>query len=103
MNVVRHAVRSRRRRETLANAVERVVPAPVVTPDEVFETRELGDALATAIAALPHHLRAVFILCDLEELSGAEVAAALRVPVGTVFRQRHEPRRALSAALGDCG
>jgi len=99
-NVVRHSVRSHGRRASLANAFQRVAPVPVATPDEGASTSELRAAVARAIDALPHDLRAVFVLCDLEELPCAEVAQALRVPEGTVFRRRHEARRALRESLG---
>lgn len=98
-NVVRHAMRSRGRRYMLARAVEGVSPHPVTTPDDALSSRERREAMARAIGELPHDLRAVFILCDVEELAGAEVALALRIPEGTVFRRRHEARRALREAL----
>lgn len=99
-NVVRHAVRARCRRQSLARAVECVVPPAVTTPDETLSASELRDAMADAIDALPHNLRTVFVLCDIEDLACDDVAAALRVPKGTLFRRRHEARRALREALG---
>ena len=53
--------------------------------------------------ALPHDLRAAFVLCDLEEMPGVEAARALDVRAGTLWRRLHEARRALRAALFDGG
>jgi RNA polymerase sigma-70 factor (ECF subfamily) len=99
-NVVRHAMRSRGRRQALATQFEQFGQDPAASPDEGVRSRELREAVARAIAALPHDQRAVFVLCDLEEMSGAEVAQVLGVPEGTVFRRRHDARRALREMLG---
>jgi RNA polymerase sigma-70 factor (ECF subfamily) len=50
---------------------------------------------------LPFDLRAAFILCDLEEMSGADAAATLDVRPGTLGRRLFEARRALRAAVGE--
>jgi RNA polymerase sigma-70 factor (ECF subfamily) len=98
-NVVRHAARSRGRRRALVDAFSSVAPDGVRGPDVDVQTRELRAAVTQAISELSHDLRTVFVLCDIEELPGAEVAAALRVPEGTVYRRRHEARRALRERL----
>jgi len=46
-------------------------------PDEVVLGRELRAVLDRAVATLPHTLRTVFVLRDIEGLSTAEVAEAL--------------------------
>jgi len=99
-NVVRHSLRSRGRRLALADAITRLTQEPVAPPDATLQASELRSAVAEAIASLPHDLRVVFVLCDLEELSGAEVAAAVGIPEGSVYRRRHEARRALRERLG---
>jgi RNA polymerase sigma-70 factor (ECF subfamily) len=98
-NVVRHAARSRGRRRALVDAIGRVEPEAVRGPDVAVHTTELRAAVAKAIDQLSHDLRTVFVLCDLEELPGAEVASALGIPEGTVYRRRHEARRALRERL----
>jgi RNA polymerase sigma-70 factor (ECF subfamily) len=57
------------------------------------------DLAAAALAKLPFDLRAAFVLCDLEEMSGADAAAALDVRPGTLGRRLFEARRALRAAV----
>jgi len=56
--------------------------------------------LPSAIAALPHDLRAAFVLIDLEGERGAEAAEALGVPEGTLWRRVFHARRTLRSALG---
>lgn len=70
---------------------------------EVAERRVLVERLAVAVAALPHDLREVFVLVDVEEWKGVEAAAALGVPEGTVWRRLHDARGRLREALGEPG
>jgi DNA-directed RNA polymerase specialized sigma24 family protein len=65
----------------------------------VAERRELVQRLSRLVASLPHDLRVVYVMCDLEELPGVEVARALAVPEGTLWRRLHEARRCLRAWL----
>ena len=98
-NVARHAARSRGRRRALVDAASTLAPEGVPFPDAWAQRSELRDAVVRAIDDLPHDLRTVFVLCDLEELPGAEVAFALGIPEGTVYRRRHDARRALRDRL----
>jgi RNA polymerase sigma-70 factor, ECF subfamily len=52
-----------------------------------------------AIARLKPHLREVFVMHELEGLDGAEVAAILQCPSGTVRRRLHQARAQIEAAL----
>ena len=61
------------------------------------------DRLRAAVRALPHDQRAAVALFHFEELSVAEVAVALDVPVGTVKTRLMHARRKLRAALGGEG
>jgi RNA polymerase sigma-70 factor (ECF subfamily) len=56
--------------------------------------------LPAAIDALPHDLRAAFVLIDLQGERGTDAAAALGVPEGTLWRRVFHARRALREALG---
>jgi len=58
-------------------------------------------AIATALIALPHELRTVFILRDVEGYSHAEIAALLGIRTGTAEVRLHRARRKLRALLGD--
>jgi len=98
-NVARHQLRSeRRRRAHQARYAERLA-AVSERPDDEAERCELLRRVADALAALPHNQQVAFILCDLEEVPGVEVARALRVPEGTLWRRLHVARKAVRAAL----
>ena len=57
------------------------------------------DAVRRAVMALPVHYREVVLLCDLEELSYADAAAALGCAVGTVRSRLHRGRGLLAEKL----
>lgn len=57
------------------------------------------DALRRAILALPVRYREVVVLCDLQELSYADAAAALECAVGTVRSRLHRGRALLAAKM----
>ncbi len=65
-----------------------------------MEAQASGGALARAMAALPAEQRATIGLFYLEDLSVAEIAAALGVPAGTVKTRLMTARERLKAALG---
>lgn len=56
-------------------------------------------ALRRAVMSLPLRYREVVLLCDLQELSYAEAAAALDCAVGTVRSRLHRGRALLAAKL----
>ena len=72
---------------------------PAVTPDPIADltTTERIEALRRAVLALPMRYREAVVLCDLQEMSYVDAAAALECPVGTV-RSRLNRGRALLAA-----
>jgi RNA polymerase sigma-70 factor (ECF subfamily) len=59
-----------------------------------------GEDLERALASLPEPFRAAVVLRDVEELSYAEIAEALQVPMGTVMSRIHRGRALLRGALG---
>src|SRR5579864_7419780 len=77
VNDVRRSVR-----EGVSVAVEEMAPVLTVYPS-ALATLQLRD-LETAIGKLPQEQRQVILLVGLEGLRYEEVAAILRVPVGTV-------------------
>lgn len=94
-NLARHARRGARRRWVRqATYVEQPAP-PVLAVDEELARRRLLERVRAAMAGLPRDQLIVFILCDLEDVAGLEVAAILKVPVGTVWRRLHTARRAI--------
>jgi RNA polymerase sigma-70 factor (ECF subfamily) len=68
-------------------------------PDQRAAGREEVARLEAALDGLPHKLRSVFLLARYEGLSYEEIAASLRVPLGTVKSRMNRAASALTAAL----
>ena len=64
------------------------------------ENRQDERRLHAAIDALPDKLRRALLLTEFAELSHAEVAEALGIPVGTVASRRHLALKRLAALVG---
>ena len=60
-----------------------------------FESRDTVELVRRAIATLPASYREVVVLCELEEMSYEEAAAALGCPVGTIRSRLHRARAIL--------
>jgi RNA polymerase sigma-70 factor (ECF subfamily) len=60
-----------------------------------------GETLERALGRVPEVYRVAVLLRDVEELSYSEIAAALRVPPGTVMSRIHRGRALLRAALAE--
>lgn len=69
-------------------------------PDVSLAREQIRKLLEQAVAELPDHLRTVFVLREIEGLSGEETADVLEVPVATVktrlFRSRSRLQKALA-------
>lgn len=70
-------------------------------PSAALERRELALRLHRAIESLPAEQRAVFALFATGEMSYAEIAAALGIPIGTVMSRLFHARRRLLELLPD--
>jgi RNA polymerase sigma-70 factor (ECF subfamily) len=79
------------------------IPDSDAGPASVLMDRELGDRIGKAIDALPLEQRTVFSLFALGELSYAEIAATLSIPIGTVMSRLFNARKRLQHALSDVG
>lgn len=64
-------------------------------PEEQLHTRQRFVMLEAALAQLPTDHREVLLLREVEDLSYAEIAAALQVPEGTVKSRIARARSAL--------
>lgn len=69
------------------------------SPSRTLEQKEASQQLQTALETLPQAKRDVLVLFELQGLSGDEVAAALDIPVATVWTRLFHARKALSAAV----
>jgi RNA polymerase sigma-70 factor (ECF subfamily) len=94
----RKSIRWRRVREQVRFEVDEPVGG-----EKAHVTRDLVARALSAVALLPHDLRVAFVLCDVEELPGVEVATTLGIPSGTLYRRLHDARRLLRQALDGGG
>ncbi len=68
--------------------------------EDVFVSEELDERLHAAIADLDPRFRSTIVLVDVHDLSYAEAAAVLDVPVGTVMSRLSRARQRVRRALG---
>lgn len=66
-----------------------------------LSSMEMVERVRKAIRTLPGNYREVVVLCELEEMSYEEAAAALDCPVGTVRSRLHRARAILLEKLRD--
>lgn len=102
--ICRSVARDRRRRAHRRYEVldATLVDAEPDTSGDVaigFEQREQLMELDRLLDALSEEQRDVFILFELERMTGAEIADALGIPQGTVFSRLRLARAAFRAAL----
>jgi RNA polymerase sigma-70 factor (ECF subfamily) len=87
-----------RRREDVTELAALRAPATTVDPAQAAEHGEALARVQAALEALDAEHRAVFVLYEIEGASGDEIAAALAVPVGTVYSRLHHARRRFAEA-----
>jgi RNA polymerase sigma-70 factor, ECF subfamily len=80
--------------ERIANTVPFVPPIPEHVTDE---------DLLLALRQIPPQYQEVILLCDVEEMTYKEIAAALAIPMGTVMSRLHRGRDLLRTELGRRG
>lgn len=98
-NIARHHIRGSARRRALLTSVAAQPEGPLRRPDDDAERRQLYDQLHQAIAELPEDLRVPLVMCDMEDLPGAEAARALGLREGTLWRRLHDARKRLREML----
>lgn len=97
-NRCRDHLRSVRRRP-LDPLDERPIVDPSADPHARAVAGEQAECLKAAVDALPERHRAVFLLARYEGLPYEEVAAALRIPVGTVKSRMNKAVKLLCKRL----
>ena len=100
-----HARRRRVSDRSLAPLDEGEEPAAGdADPATELARRERIEAVRRAVLRLPFKYREVIVLCDLQEMSYADAAAALGCAVGTVRSRLHRGRSLLGSKLASaCG
>lgn len=78
-------------------------PDPSPTPEALADLSGRRRLLDRLLDELPAELREVVILCELECMTLAEVAAMLDIPQGTVASRLRRARAALTASISRTG
>ncbi len=107
LNAGLNVLKSRKREEPLGDRNGRVrspdFASSSPTPHDELQRNETGETLRRALKALPHKLRAVFILHVYDDLSYEDIGLTLGIPRGTVMSRLNRARRRLRAALSGPG
>lgn len=70
--------------ELIEEEVGNATRSSLSPPDELLDEQRARALLDEVLASMSEPLREVFVLCELEELTAAEVAAYIHIPAGTV-------------------
>jgi len=85
--------------ETARGEVSREIADLESSPEAILDREQLDAAIQRALGTLPQELRLVVVLSDIEGLAYEEIAAMLRIPLGTVKSRLHRARQALQQRL----
>ena len=103
--ILQHVRASRRRRlgrvlvdSTVEERLSQLVPYVPPVSDHLTD-----EDLLQALGQVPQHYQEVILLCDVEEMTYKETAAALDVPIGTVMSRLHRGRELLRTQLARTG
>jgi RNA polymerase sigma-70 factor (ECF subfamily) len=72
---------------------------PSLSPEDTAEAHEIEHAMEHCLEGLPFDYKAVVVMADIEGLDYTEVAAAVRVPLGTVKSRLARARLRLRECL----
>lgn len=91
------AMRRRARLRAFLGLSESEYASGAATPEQLFEDREASALLYGCLDKVGEKKRAVWILYELEELSGEQIAEIVGCPLKTVWTRLHHARRDLNA------
>jgi RNA polymerase sigma-70 factor, ECF subfamily len=91
-NIVSHKHRTRRVRRRLSEIFLRE-PEPAPSPERDVEKRELERAVGRVLEAMSDKKREVFVLYELEGLSGQEIAERVGIDTNAVWVRLHHARK----------
>jgi RNA polymerase sigma-70 factor (ECF subfamily) len=96
-NLIVNRLRQQERRGTHVDIAD-VAESALMVPASQEHRVQLGELMA-AIGALPQEQRSVLLLVSVEDLSYAEAAKALDIPIGTIMSRLARGRERLQRAL----
>jgi RNA polymerase sigma-70 factor (ECF subfamily) len=89
--------RARTRREVPKDAIEGIDDGP--DPEGQASRAEERELVLRALDLMDFDRRAVFVMCDIDEESAPDVAAALGIPLNTVYSRLRVARKEFTAAV----
>jgi RNA polymerase sigma-70 factor, ECF subfamily len=98
-NIVRHYIRSERARKGFIDVFKTLPVKEEDLPDHLALRNQQLKNLNQGLNRLSYKLRVVFVMCDLEGISGVETANILGLRQGTVWRRLHDARKALCKSI----
>jgi RNA polymerase sigma-70 factor, ECF subfamily len=105
VSILQHVRSNRQRKQgrlvidsALEERVANVVPFVPPIPDRVTD-----EDMLRALQQIPPPHQEVILLCDVEEMTYKEIAAALDIPIGTVMSRLHRGRELLRTELARRG
>jgi RNA polymerase sigma-70 factor (ECF subfamily) len=103
-NQCRDLLRSRKAR-TRFEVPEDLVNTRALSTDgeRVHARREAAELLRRGLAGIDESQREIIVMKEIEDLSYQEIAAALRIPEGTVASRLYHARRSLKQVLEEMG
>ena len=100
-NIARHYRRAESRRRAHHDELAETPLRPVVQPDAEVDRRRRLVRIGKALGGLPYDQQVAFVLSDIEQIPGVEIARALEIPEGTLWRRLHVARKAIREALAE--
>jgi len=105
LSILQHVRTNRQRKKgripvdaNMEERIENVVPFVPPVPQRLTD-----EDMLLALAHIPQHHQEVILLCDVEDLTYKEIAAALEIPIGTVMSRLHRGRELLRIELARAG
>lgn len=92
MRVASHAHRAYQRRQAAQERLSERVPEREPDPEHLAQRRQTRERLDRALDELPEHLRIVFVLFELEEMTVDQIAELLEIPRGTAATRLRRSR-----------
>jgi len=101
VSILQHVRSNRRRRQgrviadsSVEERISSIIPFVPPIPDRVTD-----EDMLDALRRIPERHQEVILLCDVEDMTYKEIAAALDIPIGTVMSRLHRGRDLLRTEL----